>query len=161
MPHPGKITGLLLCLLLLRLPCFCQEANNWFFGSKAGISFNTNPPSVVRGNAMLFNYEGCSGMSDSTGQLLFYTDGITVWNRLHQPMPNGNGLFGRATAANSAIIVPKPGSNHLYYVFTSDAIEFNVMLGYNYSEIDMTLDGGKGDVTRRNVPLYAPGTEKL
>jgi hypothetical protein len=37
--------------------------------------------------------EGCATISNSSGQLLFYTDGITVYNRNHQVMPNGTGLL--------------------------------------------------------------------
>ena len=154
-------------LVLLAVCCpvitlsFCQQANNWYFGGKAGLSFNVHPPIALTDGA-LNTLEGCSAVSDDTGQLLFYTDGVTVWNRQHQPMPNGAGLYGHYSTTNSAIIVPKPGSNTIYYIFTADAIEHNNAFGYNFSEVDMQLDGGLGDITaNKNVPLYAPCTEKL
>ena len=138
-----------------------QQVNNWYFGGQAGISFNVNPP-VALGNGALNSLEGCSSISDDTGQLLFYTDGVTVWNRQHQPMPNGTGLKGNYSTTNAAIIVPKPGSNTIYYIFTADAIEHGNVFGYNFSEADMTLNGGLGDITtHKNVLLYAPCTEKL
>ncbi|HSC37934.1 MAG TPA: PKD domain-containing protein, partial [Chitinophagaceae bacterium] len=66
------------------------------------------------------------------------------------------------STTNAAIVVPKPGSNTIYYIFTADAIEHANAFGYNFSEVDMTLNGGLGDITvNKNVLLYAPCTEKL
>ena len=77
-------------------------------------------------------------------------------------MPNGSGLKGNPSSSNAAIIVPKPGSKNIYYVFTADASESQNLNGYNYSEVDMTLNGGLGDITsNKNILLYAPSTEKL
>ena len=65
--------------------------------------------------------EGCATISSSTGDLLFYTDGITIWNKNHIIMSNGTGLMGDPSSTQSATIVPLPGSSTLYYVFTLDA----------------------------------------
>ncbi|HEX5651606.1 MAG TPA: hypothetical protein VFX58_00940, partial [Chitinophagaceae bacterium] len=156
------------------LKCFCllavfhcflqglraQHANNWYFGKRAGITFNTNPPSALA-DGMIDTNEGCSAISDANGQLLFYTDGATVWNKLHQVMVNGTGLKGHFSSTNSAIIIPRPGSSTLYYIFTAGEISTNNE-GYFYSEVDISLDGGLGAVTgTKNILLYAPSTEKL
>lgn len=69
-------------------------------------------------NGQLNTLEGCATIADTTGSLLFYTDGITVWNRNHVPMPNGSGLLGNPSSTQSGIIVPYPGNTDLYYVFT-------------------------------------------
>jgi hypothetical protein len=47
---------------------------------------------------------------ESTGQMLFYNDGTSVWNKLNQPMPNGSGLDGSDynSAFMGAIIAPYP-----------------------------------------------------
>ncbi|MFC7667853.1 hypothetical protein ACFQT0_10980 [Hymenobacter humi] len=50
--------------------------------------------------------------------LLFYTNGETVWNRKHQPMPNGRKLMGSGSSTQSALIVPDPGSGNVFYIFT-------------------------------------------
>lgn len=84
-----------------------NQANNWYFGVNAGLTFNTTPPSALT-DGVVNTAEGSATMSDASGNLLFYTDGITVWNRNHQIMPNGTGLLGDPSAAQSAIIVPKP-----------------------------------------------------
>ena len=72
-----------------------QQWNNWYFGWNAGISFSTAPPQSPA-NGSLHTEEGCSAISNSSGNILFYTDGMTAWNRYHIPMPNGMGLVGMA-----------------------------------------------------------------
>ena len=135
------------------------EANNWYFGYGAGITFNSGSPVAVT-NGVLYTNEGCATISDSAGQLLFYTDGITVYNRNHLMMLNGDSLNGDTSSSQSATIVPKPGSTTLFYIFTVDA-EARPN-GLQYSVVDMTLDGGFGAVTsEKNVLIYTPSCEKI
>ncbi|MCF6295552.1 MAG: T9SS type B sorting domain-containing protein, partial [Flavobacteriaceae bacterium] len=104
----------------------------------------------------------CSTISDANGNLLFYSDGTTVWNRNHQVMPNGNGLFGDSSSTQSALVVPKPDDPNIYYIFTVDNFVDGNNFGLNYSVIDMTLDGGLGDVTvDKNINLLADSSEKI
>lgn len=138
-----------------------QQANIWYFGDKAGLDFNTTPPTALM-NSQMITHEGCATVSDSTGNLLFYTDGRNVWDRNHQVMPNGSGLTGHESSTHSAIVIPKPGSNTIFYIFTADAAENTGIGGYRFSELDMTLNGGLGNITaNKNILLYAPSSEKL
>ena len=124
-------------LQFIPLLIFAQgQNNNWYFGLNAGITFNTNPPSALT-NGQLNTFEGCAAISDNAGNLLFYTDGTTVYNKLHAIMTNGSALFGHLSSTQSAIIVPLPGSNTIYYIFTLDA--FAGTHGVCYSIVDMTL----------------------
>lgn len=146
--------------LLLASNCWAQQANIWYFGYNAGLNFNITPPIALLDGALVAR-EGCASISDNNGQILFYTDGATVYNRIHQPMPNGTGLLGAPSSAQAAIIVPQPGSENIYYIFTSDEGENDGANGYNYSIVDMSLDNGLGDITEKNHLLYAPSTEGL
>lgn len=132
--------SIVLLLLLVISFCFAQnEANIWYFGNKAGMDFNNGSPVALTDGQMNTN-EGCATISNAAGQLLFYTDGTTVWDRNHQPMPNGTGLLGDFSSTQSAIIIPKPNSSTIYYVFTcTDYANTN---GIKYSEVDMSLNGG-------------------
>jgi gliding motility-associated-like protein len=155
------ILPLLVICVMATHGMYAQQANIWYFGDRAGLNFNTSPPSALL-NSQMFTHEGCATISDSIGNLLFYTDGRHVWNRDHQVMPNGDGLMGHESSTHSAIVIPKPGSNTMFYLFTADADENAGAGGYNYSEVDMTLNGGRGDVTaNKNIYLYGPSTEKL
>lgn len=115
-------------LLFLFLPVilFAQgEANNWYFGQFAGIRFESDGTVTPLGGSGLSTNEGCSTISDSDGNLLFYTDGRNVWDRNHIKMPNGDynagtGLLGDPSSTQSAIIVPKKDNPDIYYIFTVD-----------------------------------------
>ncbi|WP_298222579.1 T9SS type B sorting domain-containing protein [Flavobacterium sp.] len=147
-------------LVLYSFTCYAQKENNvWYFGDKAGLDFNSGTP-VNLSDGKIFTVEGCATISNASGQLLFYTNGVKVWNRNHQVMANGAGLHGHVSSTQSAIIVPKPNSNTIYYIFTTAQLaEPN---GLQYSEIDISLNGGLGDVTaNKNIPLYTPTCEKL
>jgi len=136
-----------------------DQAANWYFGFNAGINFNDGEVNSLTDGALSTN-EGCSVISNTKGELLFYTNGVSVWDRNHNIMPNGNGLNGHPSSTQSAVIVPKPNSDTIYYIFT--IIDFFKAEGLQYSEVDMSLNGGNGDVTsEKNVFLIAPGTEKI
>lgn len=146
--------------LLLSFNVLAQkEANIWYFGRQAGLDFNSGSP-VALTDGQMETQEGCATISNADGQLLFYTDGIKVWNRNHQVMSNGKDLLGHDSSTQSATIVQKPGSSNLYYVFTID--EIAQAGGFSYSIVDITLNNGLGDVTNdKNVLVYAPTCEKI
>ncbi len=135
-----------------------NEAINWCFGSNVGLSFNTSPPTTVTGYS-IHTYEGCAVISDSMGGLLFYTDGVSVWNKLHQVMPNGTGLQGHSSSSQSAIIIPAPGTPGVYYIVT--APEINTIDPMSYSIVDVGLNGGLGGVVVKNALLLVNSLEKV
>lgn len=105
-------------------------------------------------------------MSDpQTGELLFYTDGQTVWNRYHEVMPNGTGLMGDPTTSQGALVVPAPGRPGVYYLFnsapTSAPDAASRCLCLYYSIIDMRANNGLGDVTTKNEFILSDVTEHL
>ena len=153
---------ILKAFLLLSGILFAQkESNIWYFGGYAGLDFNTNPPTALT-NGALGTLEGCASIADNNGNILFYTDGDTVWNRKHLPMPNGFALMGfwsvfAWTSTQAAIILPK--TCNTYYVFTVDGETDHG--AFRYSIVDMTLDGGRGDVSIKNRVIHEPVCEKL
>ena len=135
-----------------------EEANYWYFGENAGITFiNGEPEAVLDGS--LDNMEGVSAISNSAGELLFYTNGKCVWNKKHTIMKNGFGLTGHNSATQSGVIVPKPGSNKVFYIFTVD--EIGGSNGFRYSVVDVTKENGYGEITEKNILLHVPTTEKV
>ncbi|MDB5283826.1 MAG: hypothetical protein JWO06_2901 [Bacteroidota bacterium] len=138
--------------------------NVWCFGSNAELDFNSGSPVAVSGDAIV-TQEGCASICDSTtGQLLFYTDGSIVWDKNNQRMPNNTILLGgNSSSTQSAIIVPKPGSTTLYYIFTvgAQAGYAGVDSGMSVSVIDMSLRGGLGDVSQQPQQLIVPTCEKV
>ena len=155
-----KCSMLALLLLLLSQGVFAQkEANNWYFGSRVGMTWNTTQtigglsglPTPLPSSAMYEHHEGVCAMSDSEGNLMFYSDGVTVWNKNHQVMLNGSGLLGHVSSAQSGIVVPYPGQPKKWILMTIGTHGNN---RFAYSVIDMDGDGGLGAVTiEKNIPF--------
>lgn len=136
-----------------------KETDHWFFGTSAGMNFTSGTP-IQESGAVFGMNEGSASISTSTGSLMFYTDGVQIWNSNHNVMPNGTGLLGNVSSTQSAIIVPNPANNDQYYVFCVAADGDTA--GFTYSIVDMTLNGGLGDVTTtKNVFVEDSCTEKL
>jgi gliding motility-associated-like protein len=153
------IFATLCSLVIFSANCFAQnETKQWRFGQNAGLDFNFSPPIPVVGSNMN-QLEGCSTISDAAGNLLFYTNGITVWNQTNAIMTGGTGLLGNNSTSQSALIVKQPGSGTIYFIFTLDWS--GGLNGLNYSTVDMSLSGGMGAVTILNTPLYSPSDEKM
>lgn len=151
----------LLFLLSITVSYSQNEASNWYFGENAGLQFNTLSGGVTPLlNGQLNTREGCASISDEDGNLLFYTDGVTVYNREHTQMMNGNNLYGNSSSTQSAIVVPKPNDPNLFYIFTVDDL-INSTNGLNFSIVDMTLDNGLGGITIKNNQLLEKCSEKI
>lgn len=124
------------------------QASNWYFGDNAGITFDPITGAVTPlTNGQLRTDEGCATISDQNGNLLFYTDGSTVYDRTHNIMPNGQGLRGNPSSTQSAIIIPKPQDPDTYYIFTVDTgASGGQDSGLHWYEVDMTDNFGLGAV---------------
>ena len=154
----------------------------WPFGKDQGnelgvqaseFDFNYKPfEPRVREGGLEFDQNNAS-ICDKDGNLLFYTNGCAVANRLHEVMPNGDSLnygfffsdrwrddcsFGYP-GRQDIMILPDPAYVDGYFVFHKprfrDSISLehsnkNLMLTY----VDMALDEGMGAVTRKNIPFY-------
>ena len=168
--HLIRYGFLLLLLSGIGYSAAAQSASSfdkWLFGQGSGLDFK-NPPTF---SPLPFNFvnpafdcfEGSASIADENGNLAFYTDGSTVWNKNHQVMVNGTGLTGNnaantfKTSTQGAIIIPL--KNNIYYIFTVDAIG-GTNEGYRYHIVDMSLNNGLGGVTTKNILLMANATEK-
>lgn len=152
-----KICNTIILVFITQFIYSQNQAYNWFFGDHVGMTFSTNPPSIITGG-QLNTSEGCASISDTNGNLLFYTDGITVWNSTHSVMLNGTGLLGNSSSTQSALIIPSPGNSTMYYLITAPVNTSNNPLAY--SIIDLTVNNGLGALIVKNTPLLASSTEK-
>jgi len=161
----------ILFLFFLVTNVFSQkEANIWYFGQNAGLDFNTSPPTPLS-DGELDTDEGCSTFSDANGNLLFYSDGISVYNKNHDLMRYSNGtlandLEGNPSSTQSGMIIPKPGSSTIYYLFTVGTNFTGVFNdegnpGFNYYTIDMSLNDGLGEITEGPINLAIDPTTNL
>jgi gliding motility-associated-like protein len=143
-----------------------REGENWvFFLNNNLVSFRGGAPmaSSLTGG-MIQGKKGTASISDKSGNLLFYTDGMQVWNKNNQIMLYGDKLFGNKACTQSSLIVPLPGADHLFYLFTVDFLTPQVAggtRGINYTRIDLTGDNGSGEVTLLNKRLIDKSPEKI
>jgi gliding motility-associated-like protein len=149
---------------LLLIVLNAQIGNNWHFGDNNAMSFtatNNMLAPVQLGRSNLTSDEGCTSMSDKSGNVLFYSNGVKVMNKNNMLMLNGNDLLGNISSFQSSIAIQQPGSINKYYLFTSDAFENNFFNGYRYHIIDMQRDNGNGEVISKNNMLWPRCTERL
>jgi len=142
-----------------------REGENWCFFDNNLLSFQGGVvlPSLLPGGALPGKLKGCSSISDKAGNLLFYTDGMKVWNKNFQLMLNGDQLAGDKGCTQSSLIVPQPGSDKVYYLFTVD-MNYPSPLGtkgLNYSRIDLAGDNGLGEINQKNKHLLDKSPEKI
>ena len=170
-----KKISCVLILLVLSCSIFAQnEASFWYFGQNAGLRFDASTGTVSAiTDGQINTLEGCTSISDGNGNLLFYSDGSTVWNRNHQIMLNGTGLRGDDSSTSSGVIVPKPQDPDFYYIFTVDEPHHNNTSGFPndsandgvndglmYSLVNILDDNGLGavDAVEKNIPLVTYDT---
>jgi hypothetical protein len=131
---------------------------------QGGIDFKCNPPNPLTTNSNFLTIEGCSSISDSLGNLLFYTDGLNVYNSQNQRMPNGYNIGVDTTCGGSstqgALIVKEPLQDSIYYIFTTDCKEDSLKAGFCYAIVNMKLNGGLGDVIIKKQKLLNKVCEK-
>lgn len=150
------IAFLFIFFVALLNKAIAQEENNiWYFGDTAGIDFNGGTPVALSNSGMRSNWGSCS-VSDEFGNILFYTNGNTVYNSNHVPMPNGSGL-GTSYLSQWTFPIKKPGNSSIYYIFYIDIVDQNDLASHQllFSEIDMSLNGGLGDITASKNILLA------
>lgn len=155
-----------------------KEENIWYFINRAGANFNMTPPSALTNGQIRATVnaagnvsgEGVATISNSAGDLLFYTDGSTIWHRNHGVMDGGTDLGGNATTTQSGVIVPWPQNANMYYVFSVDCEggqgfgPASCSIGYTglqYAVVDLSQNGGLGRVTSKANRLENSTTEKL
>ncbi len=173
-----RLTIVMFCITCILTNLYAQKQNNhWAFGHREGLDFNSGAPVAIQtamGTGGYVNYEGSATVSDRyTGQLLFYSQGSVVWDRNHNIMPNGSNLSTDPSvwsSAQAALIVPILSTPDQYYLFTlgqTGISSFHPLLPnsamLSYSVIDMTLNGGLGDVVpgQKNIHIDSILSEQM
>jgi gliding motility-associated-like protein len=142
-----------------------QRANIWYFGKNAGIDFNPLPKDpAVAITGPLNTPEGCSVISDRNGQVIFSTDGQNIFDKNNAnitPLPNPPGLGGEPGSTQSALIIPVPGDETLYYIFTTKEVHGTYTYELRYSLFDLKLNNGNGGLAESNKLLFSKSTERI
>jgi PKD repeat protein len=140
-----------------------QRANIWYFGNQAGLDFNPLPEDPVKAisNPVMNAPQGTATISDRNGQVVFFTDGNQLWDRENTELTTPTKLLGGdPDASQSSIIIPVPGNETLYYIFTTQEVSDGIF-ELRYSLFDLKKRDGKGDLVQNNVLLFGPSTERI
>ena len=117
-------------------------------------------------NEIDFNISG-TALYDSTGEVLFYSNGTEVRNKDHVIMQNGEYLGGGVFSSGGdgsplvqgVLALPRPGNHPYEYYLFHEAITTNTNPGWSgvkellWSTILMNTNGWKGSVIQKNIPV--------
>ncbi len=173
------LLSLLLLLVLKSNAQHLKHGNIWILGQggnsvKAGTIMDFNKiPVMVSYLEKDFSMAGGTNVSisDTDGDLLFYSNGCAIWDSNHQMMPNSHEILpnmqflgcpeSAAASIFGAMILPEPCDKDSYkYINLERNTTFTVIgtlpaTSLMYSQIDMTLNEGKGEVTDKHIPILS------
>ncbi len=183
-----KILNLLLIgTFFIELSCtYAQKEDyKWLLGYESNFIDSTFGGAVINFNGKIakVNYEyrktdfykTNAAISDSVGNLLFYTNGCYIADKTHEPMQNGTGLsLGNlynnqctgsglgVVLAQGAVVLNAPDSSNIYYLIHQRIVHAPVGYVYLdsifYTKIDMNKNNGLGAVVEKNVAIPIPDT---
>ncbi|NBC05594.1 MAG: T9SS type A sorting domain-containing protein [Bacteroidetes bacterium] len=138
------------------------------------LNFNETPMSITTESRASAFFVSSAMLSDTSGKLLFYTDGCDVYNSSDEMIENGDGLNpgevhdiqcdngvgdGYTAGWQSSLILPSPATDDTYYV-VHKKIEYVyepsfdvVTTGLFYTLVDAKSNEGAGEVLTKNVPI--------
>jgi len=155
---------------------FAQGIDNlWLMGYEnisglplGGTDFNFSGGSInISYHPRLMNFLRTNGViSNSSGNLLFSSNGVFIANANNDTMLNGSELNPSYYSTHNAedglnlsqanIVIPFPSDTSKYYLFHVTSDDYGVTysaLNLYYTIVDMSLDSGKGAVTLKNSIL--------
>lgn len=146
-----------------------DQANNiWYFGDGSGLNFNPDPddPNAPTPRPLAAPHPqnipaGTNTISDQAGEVLFFTDGQSVWDLNGDLMANGDSIGGDNTASQSVLAVAVPQEQTLFYLFTTQ-VTANGTNEVRFSLVDIKAENttGVGNVVSKANFLFSPATEQ-
>ena len=134
-----------------------NQANNWYFGENAGINFSGGAPSALM-YGQINTLEGCSAISSSDGELLFYSDGSTVWDNTPSVflgndtiLQNGSELLLDAYFPDATYLWQDSSSNP-YFLVTEEGFYYVIVTG----NCGFDMDSINIDFGNFNCEAYVP-----
>ena len=164
----GKGILAILCLMLgHQVVVEAQlEASNWVFGGFGGVNFSCSVPQIFP--TPFDGLEGGASISSASGELLFFTNGDAVWNK------ESFGLClteGKLVESAPGTLVRRPPKAPLSFRIPATplyticlppiALKIISRMVFDTPVINMSMNGGFGDVIEKNKPLASFAAEKI
>ena len=148
-----------------------EFATHWFIDQEVGLDWSAGNPEVQYAEGF-YGWESNISYSDANGDLLFAsTSGDVfqsgwgyrnVYNAQGEVMPSGalGQSLGCYSSAGGGVVIPDFNDPDIYHIFTIDCVEMlfagpEIYTGLSKSKIDMSLDGGLGDIVQIDSIIYA------
>ena len=126
-----RTDSLLFTVLECKLDSSKMSMAHWYFGNFGSVDFSSGAPiqttvayqkQTIKGEfsspgQLLPFIAGTISLSDSLGNLLFYSNGVSVWNNNHQKITTAP-MFGASdiNASTGFCYIPFPGQKSKYFV---------------------------------------------
>ena len=132
------------------------------------IDFTVSPPKIIKQNKKINFSSYCGSCSDSLGKLQFYTNGISIQNKAHQLLQNGDSINAISDTWKTykelgyplgkgcmALPLPKQKNQYIllhqaYHLVPLPSGEYIAHLPLLSTKIDMQQNGGNGKVIEKN-----------
>jgi hypothetical protein len=147
---------LLFCINLNQLSAQGRNAT-WCFGDSAGIQFTAG--GIVGITSVLQSQEASASISDTSGNLIFYTGSLggnssyyaNIYNSLNQSLFNGDSIISQTSITQGLLILPKANNSSKYLLLSLGNIPNTITnVSLFLTEIDMSLNGGLGAAISKN-----------
>jgi cytochrome b involved in lipid metabolism len=100
------------------------EKDLWIFGKGASLKFDSRiaPPYSLSDDFLINSPEAAATGIDQDGRLLFYSDGMNIWNSKHKLITNE--LLGSQDATQGISIYQDPSNDKLFLLITAHTSAF-------------------------------------
>ncbi|MBL7962936.1 MAG: T9SS type A sorting domain-containing protein [Flavobacteriales bacterium] len=171
-----RLSASMVAVLLMISSAIGQGLDNLWMGGYENFSpppwggsdvdFVTGSPVISLQARDIDLYHTATNITDASGNLLFFTNGVVVGKQDGDTMQNGSGLNPSDYTDNwypaglllyqANLIIPDPGDPNHYYLFHSTIDNLPAFTPqYLYvSVIDMSLNGGEGEVVSKNLAIF-------
>jgi len=132
-----------------------KEAWNWHFERFNGLDFSGDTLKTLAGCQFGLS-ESSSSISDINGNVLFYSNGITLYNRFNRIVKNGTDLgfpagINYTTSQLGTLLLKHPDNDSLIYLFSTDFQGKSG--GVIYSIIQIHGNNDSGVVIKKRIQL--------
>ena len=140
-----------------------NETTKWYFERFNGLDFSGDTVKYLSGCQFGLS-ESSSSICDSNGNLMFYSNGITLYNKFNKFVKDGNDLGfsfnpNETTSRQGTLLLKHPDNDSLIFLFCTDYQGRSG--GLVYSIINIHGNSDSGEVLSKKIKLVSPVNESI
>ena len=134
-------------IFLLPSQCAAQgPTSNWFFGNQAAFKFIDYQPVNLPNSSAMSAGHGVATVSNIRGELEYYAQPETSYNRQHQVVQNGGNLNGIQVSWQGAMLIPHMADPNRHFLITNQFLSGFGGTGHHYHQIKKTWKYPTGEI---------------